>query len=406
MFSGLKKKIGLKAYKWFCRRTKPQRDVIVFESNGGNNYTGSPKAIYEKMAELGLDRNYRIFYALKDPKHTVIPGHLRKIKYKSMAYFYAFSVASIWVSDSRLSNSIIKKDGVSYIQTWHGTPLKKLALDMDDVAMAGSSNIYRYKANFFDNTQKWDYLLSQNRYSSEIFGRCFAFHKDMLEIGYPRNDILFSKNNKDDIRLLKKKFGLPENKKIILYAPTWRDNDYYGKGNYKFQLKLDFDKLREELSRDYAIIVKYHYLVSSEIDWKPYEGFVYDFGRTDDISELYLISDMMITDYSSVMFDYSLLNRPMFFYCYDLEEYRDSLRGFYFDFEAEAPGPISQTTEELIRDIKNYRPEDYAEKYAAYHEKFNAFDDGHASERIVGLIENIAHGRPGVVSEEAESFQQ
>ena len=98
---------------------------------------------------------------------------------------------------------------------------------------------------------------------------------------------------------------------------------------------------------------------------------------------------MMITDYSSVMFDYSLLMRPMFFYCYDLEEYRDELRGFYFDFEAEAPGPISQTTEELIQDIENYQAKDYAEKYEAYHKKFNAIDDGHASEKIVGLIEDI-----------------
>lgn len=192
---------------------------------------------------------------------------------------------------------------------------------------------------------------------------------------------------------MKKKLGLPENKKIILYAPTWRDNDYYGKGNYKFQLKLDFDKLQEELSRDYVIIVKYHYLVSSEIDWSVYKGFVYDFGRADDIAELYLVSDMLITDYSSVMFDYSLLMRPMFFYCYDLEEYRDELRGFYFDFEAEAPGPISQTTEELIEDIKNYKAEEYTMKYQAYHEKFNAVDDGHASERIVGLIEDIVHSR-------------
>ena len=112
---------------------------------------------------------------------------------------------------------------------------------------------------------------------------------------------------------------------------------------------------------------------------------------------------MMVTDYSSVMFDYSILRRPMFFYCYDLEDYRDNLRGFYFDFEAEAPGPISQTTEELIQDIKNYNPADFAEKYEAYHQKFNSFDDGHASERIVGLIENISHDRPPVQEDDAES---
>ena len=125
MFGGLKKKLGLKAYKWFCHRTKPQRDVIIFESNGGNNYTGSPKAIYEKMVDLGLDKNYRIYYAVKDPKHTTIPGRAKKVKYKSSGYFYAFSVASIWVSDSRLSNSMIKKEGVSYIQTWHGGKVKE-----------------------------------------------------------------------------------------------------------------------------------------------------------------------------------------------------------------------------------------------------------------------------------------
>ena len=184
----------------------------------------------------------------------------------------------------------------------------------------------------------------------------------------------------------KKKLGLPLDKKIILYAPTWRDNEYSVKGKYKFVSKLDFDKAQKELSDEYIFIVKYHYLVSDKIDWSPYKGFVYTFDETKDIAWLYLVSDMMITDYSSVMFDYSLLKRPMLFFAYDLENYKENLRGFYFDFVEEAPGPISKNTDQLIQDIKTYDPSQWKEKYQAYSAKYNHVDDGHASEYIVDLI--------------------
>ncbi len=135
---------------------------------------------------------------------------------------------------------------------------------------------------------------------------------------------------------------------------------------YKFVTAMDFDLLKEKLSEDYVIIVKYHYLVVEDIDWSDYEGFVYTFGAENDITNLYLVSDMLITDYSSVMFDYSILNRPMFFFMYDLESYRDELRGFYFDVIKEIPGPISKTTEELIKDIEKYDHNVYEEKYRAF----------------------------------------
>ena len=114
--------------------------------------------------------------------------------------------------------------------------------------------------------------------------------------------------------------------------------------------------------------------------------FVYTFDETKDIAWLYLVSDMMITDYSSVMFDYSLLKRPMLFFAYDLENYKENLRGFYFDFVEEAPGPISKNTDQLIQDIKTYDPSQWKEKYQAYSAKYNHVDDGHASEHIVDLI--------------------
>ena len=200
--------------------------------------------------------------------------------------------------------------------------------------MKNESDIETYQSGFVKNVQIWDYLISQNPFSTVTFRRAFDYHKEMLEIGYPRNDILFVKNNEEDIRLLKRRLGLPQDKKILLYAPTFRDDEFAEKAGYKFSLRLSFDRLREALQDDYILIVKYHYLIMDYVDWFPYKGFIYHFDQSFDIAELFLVSDMLITDYSSVMFDYSILRRPMLFYAYDLEKYKNDLRGFYFDYEA------------------------------------------------------------------------
>jgi CDP-glycerol glycerophosphotransferase len=383
------KKVVISGYKIGCKFLPLNKNIILFESNLGRNYTGNPRAIYEEMVRQGLDQKYRCYFILENPD-TPLPGSAKAVKRTRLLYFYLFAIAGTWVCDTRLPKYILKRQGCTYIQTWHGTPLKKLALDMDTVFMAGEKGIDNYKKNFYDNAQTWDYLISQNSFSTEIFRRAFAFGKEMLEIGYPRNDVLFAKNNSTDITELKKQLGLPLDKKIILYAPTWRDNEYYGKGNYKFNPPLDFGELQDKLSDEYVMIVKYHYLVMDQVDWTPYKGFVYSCDLSFDIADLYLVSDMMITDYSSVMFDFSLLKRPMLFFCYDLEQYKDTLRGFYFDFLAEAPGPVTLSSQELISAIKDYDPAQYLDKQNAFYSKFNHADDGKASKRIVELIEKVS----------------
>jgi len=386
---GILKQMVLAFYKLLTKILPVNKKIILFESNLGRNYTGNPKAIYEEMIRRGLDKKYRCYFILEDMQ-TEIPGAAKKIKRNRFRYFFYFAIAGIWVSDSRFPMYIIKRKGCTYIQTWHGTPLKKLALDLDAVYMAGENDILEYKKNFYNNVQTWDYLVSQNAYSTRIFRRAFGFEKEILEIGYPRNDILFHKNNRQDIEKLKEKLGLPKDKRIILYAPTWRDNEFYGNGRYKFNPRIDFSLLMEELKNDTVMIVKYHYLIMDRIDWSPYRDFIYTYDLSYDISFLYLVSDMLITDYSSVMFDYSILKRPMLFYCYDLEEYKNTLRGFYFDFINEAPGPVVVTTGELISAIREYDFNLYKDKYEAFCKKFNHADDGSASGRIVELIEKIA----------------
>ncbi len=368
-----------------------QKDMVVFDSSIGLNYTGNPRAVYERMVERGLDRRFRciwLFQKGKAPKK--LPGTAKIVRYGRFLHLYYMAVAGVWVFDSRQPKFIRKKKNQLYIQTWHGTPLKKLALDMEAVSMSGSHDIRQYRKEFADNTKTWDCLIAQNVFSARIFPRCFAFSKKMLCIGYPRNDVLFARNHPQDRKAIRQELGLPD-KKILLYAPTWRDDEYDPDGVYQFRPSLDFARLREALEKDYVIAVKYHYLVGDRIDWSGLEDFVYPFNAQAEISSLYLAADALITDYSSVMFDYSLLHRPMYFYTYDLEKYRDELRGFYFDFLAEAPGPISLTTEELIRDIRQYGTEigeEFQEKTQAFYEKFHTYETGTASDKVIEEIEN------------------
>lgn len=365
------------------------KKTIIFESNLGRNYSGNPRFIYEEMVRRGLDCKYKCYFMLQDI-NTTIPGNAKKIKRISFSYFLLFAQAGFWVSDSRMPGYLIKRKKTIYIQTWHGTPLKRLGLDMTNVSMEGETSLKDYKSNFVKNAASWDYLISQSLYASEIFCRAFEFQNKILEIGYPRNDILINNNNAEMIQSIKKLLHLPSDKKILLYAPTWRDNEYYGPHQYKFSSHMDFSYMRGKLGEEYIILVKAHYLVTQEIDFSAYKGFLYHFGAEIDIAELYLISDLLITDYSSVMFDYSLLKRPMLFYTYDLDYYKEHIRGFYFDLTKEAPGPVVTTTQQLVKAILDGRFEQYELKYKAFIQKFNHADKGMASKQVVDLI--ISHG--------------
>lgn len=380
------KKVVIFFYHIMARVLPVSKNVILFESNLGRNYTGNPRAIYERMVELGLDKKYRCVWIM-DHMGEKIAGNAIQVKRVRFRYFYYCAIAKVWVLDCRHPRFLRKRKETLYIQTWHGTPLKKLALDMDVVNMGGTTDLSHYKREFRKNTAAWDCLISQNRFSTEIFRRCFDFHKKMLEIGYPRNDLLVNQNEKSFIQNLKKKYKIPQNKKVLLYAPTWRDDQFYDDKRYRFVSALDFQKAKEALGDEYVMLVKYHYLIADRVDWNGMEGFVYSFPAEQEIGELYLIADMLITDYSSVMFDYSLLKRPMLFFAYDIENYQQNLRGFYFNMLEEVPGPVSQTTEELIRDIKEYQEKDWESRYEAFTAKFNHADNGKAALKVIEEIQ-------------------
>lgn len=369
-------------FKFFGIIIPKNNKLIMFESFHGKYYSDNPRAIYEYLKE-----NYPHFkmYWSVDPRFFKTSKHyeIKIVKRFSIRWLYFMNRAKYWVSNSRLPLWIPKPNKTVYIQTWHGTPLKKLALDMEEVHMPGTTT-EKYKKNFIRESSKWDYLVSPNSYSTEIFKSAFKFNKNIIETGYPRNDFLVKNNKKSEILKIKDELGLPFNKKIILYAPTWRDNQYYAKGRYKFEIPMDLEVLKENLSHEYIIILRMHYLVAENLQLSKYQGFVYDFSNHEDIRDLYLISDVLITDYSSVFFDYAILNRPIIFYVFDIEEYRDKLRGFYFNFEKEAPGPLVKTTEQLINVIKRIETDKtYNKKLEIFRNKFCYLEDGNASKRVV-----------------------
>lgn len=381
------KSIMLMVYYGMTYVLPVRKNSIVFMSNLGRSRGGNPGCIYEKMLAMGLDRKFHCCFLMEQPEK--IPGRAKAVKIFRFRFYYRMATAGIWVSDTRFPNYIRKRKGVTYIQTWHGTPLKKLGLDMQHCSMAGKQSIKEYHEEFRKNAQTWDYLVVQNEFSAKIFPRAFDFYKTLLPTGYPRNDLLFDTHANQIAEQVKSKLQIGKDKKVILYAPTWRDNQYYDKASYKMDAPLDYAALYEALKEDYVIVIKYHYMVREKRDFNEYQGFYKVVGQEIEISELYLAADLLITDYSSVMFDYSLLKRPMIFYVYDLEEYKEELRGFYFDFCKEAPGPLVTDTQQLIETINKSDFTAYETKYSDFIKKYHTYEKGTASLQIVKLINTM-----------------
>lgn len=413
-------RLVLRKTMYICRRTiykirglgvHEDNMTVVFEAYNGKGYACSPKAVYEYMLTDGRFKDYKFIWIFKEPeKHgeLLINPRTRIVKYRSRECERALHEAKYWIFNYRALDHWIPKKGQVYVQCWHGTPLKRLGFDIrhSDNAMNSLDEI---KDKYEKDAKRFKYLLSPCAFSTEKFTTAWnlkAYGKEncVLEIGYPRNDFLVN-HTPEDILRIKEKLGFAgAKKKIILYAPTWRDNQHDSGIGYTYSCEADFDLLRERLGDEYIILFRAHYLVANSFDFGAYEGFVYNVSDVDDINELYVISDMLITDYSSVFFDYAILKRPILFYMYDLDAYRDELRGFYLSMD-ELPGKIVQSGEELAESIQKIFgakeeslekiPKEYRKKYVSFNERFNYLNDGRVSEILVSEI--IKRNEPKII---------
>ena len=376
-------------YRWTYKMVKVDPKLVIFIAFHGRGYSDNPRAIYEAMRQDPRFEGYRFIWFIKKhkQKQITIPGAEVK-EYFSFSYFYYMSKAKYWIINCKMPDYIAKKEEQVYLQTWHGTPLKRLA---HDIEAAEDMTFYRSAVSFAQMTQSYDidvarynYMISPNRFCTEVFQSAFRIQRErLIETGYPRNDFICN-TTKEEMERMKEKYQLPKDKKVVLYAPTWRDNSYVASG-YTFELKADFHKWKEILGEEYIVVFKPHYLIINTYEKdSSLQGFLYSIPAEADIRELYVISDMLITDYSSVFFDYAILKRPIYFYMYDIEEYANDLRGFYLDIHKDLPGDIYTNEDELLAAVKQDAYDETA--YQAFYERFCSCEDGKAAKRVIDIV--------------------
>lgn len=377
--------------------------LVFFESFGGRSFSCSPRAIYLAMLEQERFGDYRFVWSFKGAARTqeaqgdalLADERTTVVQRGSEAYFTALARASVLVLNTRLPEYVAPKPDQVFVQCWHGTPLKRLGYDVQIETTNALNTTQELADRFGMDAQKWTYLLSPSPYASEHLADAFGLPWDrrpsvIVEEGYPRNDeIALSAADPSGARQreLRKRLGVPENKKVLLYAPTWRDDSYQAGVGYTFDYLIDFDLLRRELGDDWVVLFRPHYYIANRFDFSAYEGFVVNVASWPNINELYIAADALVTDYSSVMFDYAILRRPIVLFVPDIEKYANNIRGFYFDLD-EIPGPHCLGTEELVaqlKDLDGYWGR-YRSAYDAYAARFCPKDDGHAAQRVIDRV--------------------
>ncbi|MDH5106798.1 CDP-glycerol glycerophosphotransferase family protein [Lentilactobacillus diolivorans] len=375
---------------FICMGTK--KNLILFESFNGKEINDNPFAIYQQLIRDRPEMKNSCYFSVKPSEYRRLHVHfpnMMLVKRFTPGWVKYIARADYWVMNSRMPKWWRKNKRTTFIQTWHGTPLKKLGVDIETVEIPGNTT-QQYHQEFINEAKRWNYLIAPNQYSHDIFKSAFGFQNHFLDIGYPRNDRLYADDHAETIKKIKQKLLGKVPGHVVMYAPTWRDDNFKQKGVYRFNLPFNLLAFFKSVSPDTFLIIRPHYLVKDHIDISGFEDRVRILSDTD-INELYLITDLLITDYSSVMFDFANLKRPMLFYPYDLQHYRDELRGFYFAYTQDnLPGPMATTESQLDTYLKIYRQagkfDDFANNLERFNQKFCAWENGDASKQVSQLI--------------------
>jgi CDP-glycerol glycerophosphotransferase len=349
---------------------------IVYNSFHGR-FSCNPRAVYERVA----DRPGTEHIWLADEAHVhAFPDDVTTVDIDSSEARRVLEGADLLVANTHTEVEWDKPLGATYLQTWHGTPLKRIH---NDVLWAPEGRLRRLD----EDIARWDLLLSPNPASTPRLRKAFGYDRSILETGYPRNDRLFGEEA-DAVRdAVRKQLGLDPGTTAVLYTPTWRDDECFAEGRPDIRLALDLAAYTEAMGPSYELLVRAHNMVTEQTVLDEMPG-VRVVSLYPDISELYLAADVLVTDYSSTMFDFANTGKPMVFYAYDLDRFRDSVRGFYFDFLPEAPGPVVRTTDELTATLHELpdRHAELAARYEAFRSTYCCLEDGASTDRVVALL--------------------
>jgi CDP-glycerol glycerophosphotransferase len=365
------------------QRMLPVRDEILLSSFHGKQCGDNPRGIADELRRRGDSR--KNIWAINDWS-VPVPEGAAAVLIGTRAYFAALARSRYLVYNDHVPLPYRKRRGQRHVQTWHGTPLKRIGYDIGEPAMASGRRYLRYMAA---DVAQWDLLLSPNPFSTPIMRQAFGFAGEICETGYPRDDALVTAAAEaDPATAVRQRLGLPPGKRVAMYVPTWRDNQHDASGRYLLDFKLDLAAASRRLGPEWVLLIRGHHLMAGGIPAVTAGGFALDVTGYPDIGDLLLATDVLITDYSSVMFDFAPTGRPMLFFTYDLEQYRDQIRGFYFDFEAQAPGPLLATSDEVVAALAGIDSvaARYQQAAAAFAARFCPLDDGKAAARACDRI--------------------
>lgn len=363
-------------------RSSELQPTIFFESFYGTSATCNPFALDREISTRypELPR----FWSVTNESVSVPPGAI-PILIGSPEWEWVRRTSRLLIINDWLRFNFRRRRGQFVLQTWHGTPLKRLALDRPERSLRTTLAILR-------ESRRWNVLLTQNQHATTVLGRSYRMRHRTLELGYPRNDRLAnSQAHGERLRIhqanARARLGIPQDNRVLLYAPTWREHQR------RLVDHLNVGKLGEALGPRWTILARGH---SRDQLLGRYQGaHVLDMTHHPDVNDLMIAADVFITDYSSLMFDASVARVPTILFMPDLVEYREEERGFTFEIEEVPPGPILATTKDVVQHLKQYEIEGYDASWIreaghsreVWHETFNRHEDGHASERVVDWLE-------------------
>ncbi|MGX2996908.1 CDP-glycerol glycerophosphotransferase family protein [Streptomyces sp. JNUCC 64] len=357
-----------------------ERDLAVFSAYWDRGVACNPAAVAAQLAELAPD--VRRVWVVARGRVPLLPPGTAYVVPGTPRYWEVMARAGYLVNNVNFPGAVVKRPDAVHLQTHHGTPLKRMGLDQLEYPAAAKGLNFRA---LLARVDKWDYSVSANPHSTETWERAYPSRYESLDHGYPRNDALY-RATPARIREIRERLGIPRGRTAFLYAPTHRDYEAV------WTPRLDLAALADDLGPDTVLLVRGHYFYGgagapAQLAGLRRDGRVVDVSAYEPVEDLQLAADGLITDYSSLMFDYANLDRPVVIYADDWETYART-RGVYFDLTAQAPGPVVRTQDELTEVIRSgaWRDAASAKTRAAFRRRFCAYDDGRAAERVVRRV--------------------
>lgn len=364
-------------------RSLPLRDAVLFESFAGKMIGDNPLGIQRELSARGTD--LEVLWTIGRPGMEV-PEGTRAVLHGSAEWLEALATSRYLVNNTNFPPYFRKAPGQVYCQTWHGTPLKRLAHDMEPGTISSA-----YLAMYDREAAAWDCLLAANEFSARALSGAFQYKGPVLSEGYPRNDRLVTADAQER-QSIRERLGVADpDERLLLYGPTWRDTRRTMLGQWAAVNFLDTSK---PLPEGWRLAFRGHSNTHGAHD-ASVAGGALDVTRYPDVTDLLIAADVLLTDYSSLMFDFAVTGKPILFLTPDLDLYRGT-RGFYFDFEEQAPGPLLRDAAEVPRALSEIDDvvSAHAQRYEAFRQTYCASEDGHASQRVVDWVFGAAPHAP------------